>query len=210
MDEQYIGVIAALGFNFAPRNFGYCNGTIIAISQNTALFSLIGTKFGGDGRTSFGLPDLRGRAPMGQFQGPGLSNRLLGQFVGVENVTLTKNNLPAHTHLHSYAGSGGQPAGTVVEVAKTHGTVQEPSDGDYIAMPSDSFGSAPNGNLYVTQSEAAAAGTSLIGGVTGGGSFNSNDLTIHDTGVGSPFSILQPSLVINFCICLTGLFPSRS
>lgn len=209
MDEQYMGVIAALGFNFAPRNFGYCGGALIAISQNTALFSLIGTKFGGDGRTSFGLPDLRGRTPMGQFQAPGLSNRLLGQFVGQENVALTQNNLPSHTHLHTYAGSGGT-TGTVVEVAKTHGTVQDPGNGDYIAMPSDGFGSAPEGNLYVTESEAAAAGTALIGGVSGGGAFDSSALTILETGAGQDFTIMQPSLVINFCICLTGLFPSRS
>ncbi|MCT7655498.1 tail fiber protein [Oceanimonas sp. NS1] len=109
MNEGYMGVIQALGFQFAPLNWSYCNGNVIAISQNQALFALLGDIYGGDGHTSFGLPDLRGRTPMGQFQGPGLTNRVIGQRLGAETVTLTEAQMPAHTHTHSYAGPARPP-----------------------------------------------------------------------------------------------------
>ena len=86
------------GMNFAPRGFAFCQGQILSIAQNTALFSLLGTTFGGNGQTTFGLPDLRGRVPMGQGQGPGLSNKNLGEQAGTETVTLLAAQLPAHNH----------------------------------------------------------------------------------------------------------------
>jgi microcystin-dependent protein len=84
--------------NFAPRGWALCDGQLLPIAQNTALFSLVGTTYGGDGRTTFGLPDLRGRAPMQPRQGPGLSNHLLGEKSGDETITLTQVQLPSHTH----------------------------------------------------------------------------------------------------------------
>lgn len=96
--DGYYGVVTCFAGNFAPRNWAECNGQLMSISQNTALFSLLGTYYGGNGTTTFGLPDLRGRAPVSSGQGPGLSNYTLGQRQGAEAVTLIANNLPAHNH----------------------------------------------------------------------------------------------------------------
>jgi microcystin-dependent protein len=90
--------MCAFGFNFAPRNWAMCNGQILSIAQNTALFSLLGTTYGGNGQTTFALPDLRGRVNIHFGQGPGLSPYALGQVSGSETETLTINNLPGHTH----------------------------------------------------------------------------------------------------------------
>jgi microcystin-dependent protein len=98
MSEPFIGEIKIVGFNFAPRGWAFCSGTLLPISQNTALFSILGTTYGGDGRTTFGLPDLRGRSPMHAGNGPGLSNRTLGQRSGVETVTLNAGQMGAHAH----------------------------------------------------------------------------------------------------------------
>ncbi|MGC4087610.1 MAG: tail fiber protein [Polyangiaceae bacterium] len=96
--EPFIGMIIVFAGNFAPRGWALCNGQLLPIAQNTALFSILGTTYGGDGRTTFALPDLRGRVPVHPGQGPGLSNYSLGQVSGTETVTLTTQNLPAHTH----------------------------------------------------------------------------------------------------------------
>lgn len=96
--EPFLGQIQAFGFNFAPRGWATCSGQLLAISQNTALFALLGTYYGGDGRTTFGLPDLRGRNMIGAGQGPGLSPVNIGEKSGYENVTLTLGNLPPHNH----------------------------------------------------------------------------------------------------------------
>jgi len=111
--EPFLGQIQLFGFGWAPTGWALCNGQLLSISQNTALFSLLGTTYGGDGRTTFGLPDLRGRAPIGQGQGPGLSNYDLGQVGGEEGVTLNINEMPSHGH--GVTGSSGatskSPAG---------------------------------------------------------------------------------------------------
>jgi len=165
MPDQYLGVIQALGFQFAPLNFAYCQGTLMAIAQNSALFSLLGTSFGGDARTTFGLPDFRGRTAIGQFQGPGLPDWTMGQQPGAPTHTLSSQELPTHTHAHAYADGGGGGDGAIdvsVSVAKTTGQTQTPSDGDYIAMPGTSLG--PQGNLYVPPAAATSAGTATLGG----------------------------------------------
>ena len=103
--------------NFAPRGWAYCDGQLLAVSQNETLFSLFGTIYGGDGRTTFGLPDLRGRIPLHQGTGPGLSQRKLGSKSGVETVTLTTAQLASHTHDmngNTAAATGAAPAGKVV------------------------------------------------------------------------------------------------
>ncbi|MFW2541889.1 phage tail protein [Primorskyibacter sp. 2E107] len=98
MGNEYIGQALLVGYDFAQRNFAKCDGQLIAISQNTALFSLLGTIYGGDGRTTFGLPDLRGRTPIHYGRGPGLSDYRIGQHGGTEQVTLTAAEMPSHTH----------------------------------------------------------------------------------------------------------------
>lgn len=98
MSEPYLGQIMLVGFNFAPRGWALCDGQILPINQNQALYSLIGTTYGGDGRTTFALPDLRSRVPLHQGSGPGLDSYTLGEKTGVETVTLTTAQLPSHTH----------------------------------------------------------------------------------------------------------------
>jgi microcystin-dependent protein len=97
-DEAYIGEIYIMGINFAPRGYALCNGQLISIAQNTALFSLLGTTYGGNGQTTFALPNLQGRMAVGQGQGPGLSPYVLGQQSGVPSVTLLSTQMPVHTH----------------------------------------------------------------------------------------------------------------
>jgi microcystin-dependent protein len=98
MSEPFLGEIRIFGFNFAPRGWAFCNGQLLAISQNTALFSLLGTTYGGNGQTTFALPNLQSRVPVHFGQGPGLSSYSLGQAAGVESVTLIASQLPAHNH----------------------------------------------------------------------------------------------------------------
>ncbi|WP_306050765.1 phage tail protein [Oceaniradius stylonematis] len=98
MSEPFVGEIRMFAGNFAPRGWAFCDGQLLAVSQNDALFSLLGTIYGGDGRTTFGLPDMRGRLPIHAGHGPGLSERRLGAKGGTEKVTLTVNQLPSHTH----------------------------------------------------------------------------------------------------------------
>ena len=98
MSEPFVGEIRMFAGNFAPRGWAFCDGQLLAVSQNDALFSLLGTIYGGDGRTTFGLPDLRGRIPLHAGTGPGLSPRRLGSKAGAEKVTLTTNQLASHTH----------------------------------------------------------------------------------------------------------------
>ncbi len=98
MSEPFVGEIRMFAGNFAPRGWAFCDGQLLAVSQNDALFSLLGTIYGGDGRTTFGLPDLRGRTPIHAGSGPGLSPRRLGAKDGTEKETLTVNQLPSHRH----------------------------------------------------------------------------------------------------------------
>lgn len=101
MSEPFVGEIRMFAGNFAPRGWAFCDGQLLAVSQNDALFSLLGTIYGGDGRTTFGLPDLRGRIPIHAGHGPGLSERRLGAKGGSENVTLTVNQLASHGHTYN-------------------------------------------------------------------------------------------------------------
>lgn len=109
--EPFIGMIVQFGGNFAPRAWALCDGQLLAIASNTALFSILGTTFGGDGRTTFGLPGMRGRVPVHAGDGPGLSNRRLGAKGGTETVTLTVSQIPAHHHsLQAGTGKAGSNA----------------------------------------------------------------------------------------------------
>jgi microcystin-dependent protein len=118
--EPYLATIAMFAGNFAPRGWAFCSGQLLSIAQNTALFSLLGTTFGGNGQTTFGLPDLRSRGPVGTGQGPGLSNIALGEAAGSETVTLTTANMPTHNHTVGCDNGGSSlltPAGNIPGVS---------------------------------------------------------------------------------------------
>lgn len=145
--EPYIGQIILVGFNFAPRGFAFCHGQLLSIAQYQALFSLLGTTYGGDGRSTFALPDLRGRAPIGFGAGPGLTPRTLGQRSGLESNVLNVNNLPAHNH-------------TVSLAVAEEGNTDDPN-GHYIAgNGTQSFTTAPDSNKNLGPSNSGNTGGS--------------------------------------------------
>jgi microcystin-dependent protein len=147
--EPYLGTIAIFAGNFAPRGYMLCQGQMLAIAQNAALFSLLGTTYGGNGQTTFALPDLRGRAPIGAGQGVGLTSIELGQIAGSESTSISINNMPNHTHPLS---ASSQPAG------------QATPQGNFIAVPVDSTGNPGTG--FNSNSNTQMAATSV--GPTGG------------------------------------------
>lgn len=129
--SPYLGQLMLFAGNFAPRGWALCEGQLLPISQNTALFSLLGTTYGGDGRTTFGLPDLRGRAPVHLGTGPGLSSNRWGAKGGVEKVTLNVTQIPAHNHtVNAFNGTGGGPSPTGALLSQYGSTI--PPVGPYV------------------------------------------------------------------------------
>lgn len=153
MSEPFVGEIRMFAGNFAPRGWAFCDGQLLAVSQNDALFSLLGTIYGGDGRTTFGLPDLRGRIPIHAGHGPGLSERRLGSSGGPEQVTLTVNQLPSHTHepfqASSDRGNEANPGGNVLaESPQISMYIEDPASVSLDAPSVTSVGgSQPHTNL---------------------------------------------------------------
>lgn len=148
--DPFIAQVMIFAGNFAPRGWALCEGQLLPIAQFTLLFSLVGTTYGGDGRTTFGLPDLRGRAPIGVGHGPGLSDYRWGQKGGSENTTLTTNNLPAHNHAIN----------AEVGVSTGNGTTDEP-DGNVLAGtsgPTYAAAASANGKLGGVSARAASTG----------------------------------------------------
>lgn len=172
MADPFLGEIRIFPFNFAPSGWAFCNGQLLNISQNTALFSILGTTYGGNGSTTFGLPNLQNSTPLSSGQGPGLSARALGAVGGQAVVTLKQSEMPTHPHTVSAAASGSgasSPQGNVW--APTTGTSTYHSGAPNVAMSSQALG---------------VAGQSL------------------------PHTNMPPYLVLNFCIALQGVFPSRT
>lgn len=167
--EPFIGELRCFGFTFAPRGWALCQGQLLAIASNTALFSLLGTTYGGNGQTTFALPDLRGRASLSFGQGQGLTNRTQGELAGEEQVTLTSQQIPAHNHTvgASSAATGKNPANSFPAF-----TAQ--------------------GSSYGTTADLTM-NPAMVGG--GGG--------------GQPHDNMAPYLVLNWCIALEGIYPSR-
>ena len=150
MTEPFVGEIRIFAGNFAPRGWAFCDGQLLAVSQNEALFSLVGTIYGGDGRTTYGIPDLRGRTPMHRGQGPGLSNRKQGAALGTERVTLVESQMPSHTHsfgASTDAATQTSPGGNVFAAGSTEAHF-------YIPAPENpkSLMGAPVGNTGGSQS----------------------------------------------------------
>jgi len=143
--DPFLGEIALVPYNFEPRGWAFCDGQLLAISQNTALFALLGTTYGGNGQTTFALPDLRGRTPIhaGGGPGPGLSQYLLGQTSGVESVTLSTNQMPTHNHVlnaNSANGTSDTPANGVM--GKNASGVPQYSAASNAAMAAAAIGNA--------------------------------------------------------------------
>jgi microcystin-dependent protein len=140
--EPLLGQLMIFGGNFSPRGWAFCQGQLLSIAQNTALFSLLGTTYGGDGQVTFALPDLRGRVPIHHGQGPGLANRTLGEMAGTESVTLIQTQMPAHAH----AGGSGALA---------------------VNLPATS--TDPTGRVFAVPLDGANAYSGTVGGQLAGG-----------------------------------------
>jgi len=175
MAEPFIGQIITAGFNFAPYGYALCNGQVMSIAQNTALFSLLGTTFGGNGQSTFALPNLQSRIPLHQGQGPGLTPRVMGEESGEESVTLISTEMPMHNHL---VNTNNNPSG----------------------------GGTPNGNFLGGSSDPTVF--AFYAPTSNGSTLNVQ--TIGLAGGSQPHNDMQPYLVINFCIALEGIFPSRN
>jgi microcystin-dependent protein len=149
VSDPYIGEIRMFAGNFAPINWAFCNGQLLPISEYDALFALLGTTYGGDGQTTFGLPDLQGRLPVHAGQGPGLSPYVLGQRAGVEQVTLTTPQLPAHTHAAAATTNAGSQAapGGAVWAATTGEALYATATAPTVAMDPTSPAAPAGGNL---------------------------------------------------------------
>ena len=192
MANPFLSQILIWPPNFAPQGWAFCAGQLLPISQNAALFSLIGTIYGGDGRTTFALPNLQGRIPIGAGQGSGLSFYDLGTVGGFESVQLNANTLPSHTHSASPNLTVQMPA-----VAGT-GTTNAPSPSVFPAAPTDAARNPVN--IYSNQATTTTLGSPTVSG----------SVTIGATGSGQPHENRQPFLAVNFIIALQGIFPSRN
>lgn len=209
--DEFMGVIKLFAGNFAPKDWAFCDGSLLPIQSNQALFSLLGTQFGGDGRTTFALPDLRGRVAIGAGAGPGLTPRPQAQKAGAETstatgtaqVALTAANLPSHTHAISgevkvgvadQEGSGSAAPNSVLGSRALETSVDPPTRIE----------------VYVSGTAATFNAGNKLGAV-------SHNLTAAPTGTGTPLSapvianvpVMQPFTAINYIICVQGLYPQR-
>lgn len=180
--EGYMGQIILFAGNYAPQQWLPCDGRLLPINDYQALYSLIGVKYGGDGRSTFGLPDLRARLPIGMGQSPGLSNRVLAQKLGEEVVSIAINQIPAHSHAFMAA----------------------PATADAGTPGNNAVAATANGDLYylnpANPPQAAVATAQLNAGM----------VQPPDDFVNQPHFNLMPTLALNYIICVVGLYPQRS
>jgi len=182
MADSFLGEIRMFAGTYAPRGWAFCNGQLMDISQNAALFSLLGTTYGGDGRTTFGLPDLRGRAAIHFGNGPGLNNYRQGQRGGAETITLAEAQMPSHAHTVS----------AEVKAVNVGGNQSTPGGHTWAADPRGAT------NIY----SDATPDTDMNAGSVAGTAQNAGGSQAHEN--------RPPYLAINFIISLAGMYPSRS
>ncbi|MEW4924616.1 tail fiber protein [Algibacter sp. 2305UL17-15] len=183
--EGTIGEIRMFAGNFAPRTWAFCEGQLLSINSNQSLFSILGTTYGGDGRTSFGLPDLRGRAPISPGNGPGLPTYRQGEKGGAFTNTLNITQLPSHNHI------------AAAQVSSGNATQNSATSGASIATP------GTGGGRNFTPTAGFNTSTPDV-------PLNANSVVIGNTGGNQSVNNMQPYLSIHFIICLQGVFPSRS
>lgn len=206
--DPMLGEICLVPYTFAPRGWAFCQGQLLTISQNQALFSLIGTIYGGDGRTTFALPDLRGRNAVSAGNGPGLPSVRLGNSDGYPQVQLDINHLPTHKHHAVFTAGSGTSGSTTADLKVTQGsgTTSDPASAKSIA-------SQVTAGLSTGDSLSTDDSTTVIkDAVTGikAGSPDSGTVIIGNTGNNFPFDNRSPFLTLNYIICLQGIFPSRN
>ena len=179
MSQPFLAEITMFAFNFAPKGWAFCNGQLLPISQNTALFSLLGTMYGGDGKSTFALPDLQGSAPLHEGQGAGLSLYDQGEITGETSVTLLTSEIPAHNH-------------TLKAITDPGTTLTSAGNSLATAFGGGKLGSFTGNYLTSNAPQTALAPQAL-----------------STNGSSQPHNNMQPYLTLNFCIAMQGVFPSR-
>ena len=237
-DSPFMGSIFISPYQFAPKDYLFCQGQLLQVNQNQALYALLGNTFGGTAPSNqFGLPDLRGRVPVGAGQGVSLTKRNVGAIWGAEQATLSINNLPSHDHaaVGTTSLSGGSGSGTVdfskvttsatttvlVENAQAQDSDPTPGTGSYLALPNDPsvggspvlYRPAPVGSTPSTFSLGGVSTTVTLSGtvpITVAPPIATTTVAVGKTGSTQPFPMLPPSLALNFIIAIQGLFPMRN
>lgn len=181
MSGAYLGEIRMFGGNYQPVNWMFCDGRTLFISQNSALFALLGTTYGGNGSTTFNLPDMRGRIPLHQGNGAGLTPRTIGQQIGTELETLNSLQIPAHSH--------------AVNASTSAGNTIAPGTGVITGVPVDP-GATPT--MYVIPGTSTVNPAAMATG------------SLSSTGGSQAHSNMMPTLAVNYIICVNGIFPSRN
>jgi microcystin-dependent protein len=192
-----LGQIIMFAGNFAPRNWAFCQGQILQISEYTALFSILGTTYGGNGRTTFALPDLRGRAPIHSGRAPGLSTYNLGEKGGLEQVVLNIAQMPEHSHTTGDIASEDQH----ILLSSAAAVNETPKEGDVPAVANFP------GSITAQNVKSFGPPTNVVNGQTISGNAG---LTISNTGGGASHENRQPYLVMNYIICIIGDYPPRN
>ncbi|WGS53362.1 tail fiber protein [Paraburkholderia sp. D15] len=202
MSDQYLGEIRMVGFNFAPAGWALCQGQIVSIAQNNALFALLGTTFGGTGTTTFGLPDFQGRGPVGTGSGPGLAPVVWGEISGAESTTILQSQMPIHSHVATVTGGGtGTAQISVPATTATTNTTATPGPTTVLAQGS-------SGGHAATIYSTSAANTNFA-------PFNASVTTTAPTivnqaaGGSQPISLRNPFLGTTFIIAMQGVYPTR-
>ena len=195
--DPFIGQIMMFAGTFAPVNWALCNGQILPISEYTALFSILGTTYGGNGRTTFALPDLRGRAPIHSGRAPGLSTYNLGQKGGLEQVVLNIAQMPAHSHTTGDIAAEDQH----ILLSSAAAVNETPQPGDVPAVANFP------GSITAQNVKSFGPPTNAVNGQTISGNAG---LTISNTGGGKSHENMQPFLVMNYIIALEGTYPPRN
>ena len=193
MSEPFIGTILPCPYNFAPRYWAFCRGQTLDVSQQTTLFSLLSNIYGGDGQTTFCLPNLCARFPVGAGDGPGLSHYDLGHLGGHDEITLTVASLPAHSHVVESNLTG------TIQATQDDGTTHDPSSGVRLAAPKTSVGNYRPQIYGSTNQDRSVAGGQVGGQVTCG-----------TAGSGQALNIRTPLQAMNYIICMVGIYPSRN
>ena len=188
--EPFIGDVMMVGFTFCPRGWANADGQLLPINQHQSLYSLLGTQFGGDGRTTFALPDLRGRSPIASGQGTGLPDYPIGNIGGTEEETMLVNEMANHTHLIF-----GVPNATL-KATSSSATSNSPADNIIPTYPAGQ-------NVYATSQGTPVPMHDETVDLT-------VNLTIGNTGSSVPYNNMQPFQVIRYCIATQGLYPSRN
>jgi len=202
MEDGYIGEIRGFAGNFAPLNWAYCSGQTLQIQQYTALYSILGVIYGGDGKTTFKLPNLQGRIPIGTGIGPETGQVTLGSVYGSKQVALSLSNMPAHTHTATLTPITvtGTASGTITpKCAADEGDKTTPV-GNALAAINNGFVGTGDATLNMAPISASLS----VSGTASGGT-----VTIGNTGGTQGFDVIQPSLGINWIICLQGIYPQR-